>query len=49
MSLMISTHPLSEDRLKRMTREDRPPSGPPLLTGEEWIALKSICKTGDKV
>lgn len=46
---VISTHPLSEDRLKRMTKEDRPPSGPPLLTGEEWIALKSICKTGEKV
>lgn len=46
---VISTHPLSEDRLKRMTREDRPPSGPPLLTGEEWIALKSICKSGEKV
>lgn len=46
---MISTHPLSEDRLKRMTREDRPPSGPSLLTGEEWIALKGICKSGEKV
>jgi Zn-dependent protease with chaperone function len=40
---IISTHPLSEDRLARMTREDRPASGPPLLTNEEWRSLKSIC------
>jgi hypothetical protein len=26
-----------------MTAEDRPPSGPPLLTAEEWTALKAIC------
>jgi len=40
---IISTHPLSEDRLARMTREDRSASGPPLLTAEEWRSLKSIC------
>ena len=40
---IISTHPLSEDRLARMTREDRSGSGPPLLTAEEWRSLKSIC------
>ena len=40
---IISTHPLSEDRLARMSREDRPASGPPLLTAEEWRSLKSIC------
>src|SRR6185436_3540149 len=33
---IISTHPLTEDRLARMSREDRPASGPPLLTTEEW-------------
>jgi Zn-dependent protease with chaperone function len=46
---ILSGHPLTEDRLARMSREDRPPSGPPLLTSEEWVALKSICQTGSKV
>lgn len=40
---IISSHPLTEDRLARMSREDRPASGPSLLTSEEWRALKSIC------
>lgn len=40
---IISSHPLTEDRLARMSREDRPASGPPLLTNEEWRSLKSIC------
>ena len=40
---IISSHPLSEDRLARMSREDRPASRPPLLTSAEWRSLKSIC------
>jgi len=40
---IISTHPLSEDRLARMSREDKSEGGPPLLTAEEWRSLKSIC------
>jgi Zn-dependent protease with chaperone function len=40
---IISSHPLSEDRLARMSREDLPASRPPLLTPEEWRSLKSIC------
>jgi len=40
---ILANHPLTEDRLKRMNEEDRPPSGPPLLTDPEWIALKAIC------
>ncbi|NOJ50912.1 M48 family metallopeptidase [Bradyrhizobium archetypum] len=40
---IVSTHPLSEDRLARMSRQDPPASGPPLLSAEEWKALKSIC------
>ena len=40
---IISTHPLSEDRLARMSRQDQPASRPPLLTAEEWRSLKSIC------
>src|SRR6478752_9185690 len=46
---IISSHPLSEDRLARMTREDRPASGPPLLTPEEWRSLKSICDSGSNI
>ena len=42
----LANHPLTEDRLKRMADEDRPPSGPPLLTAEEWTSLKSICISG---
>ncbi len=45
----LAGHPLSEDRLARMSNEDRPPSGPPLLTAEEWAALKSICHSGTKL
>jgi Zn-dependent protease with chaperone function len=40
---ILASHPMTEDRLKRMTEEDRPASGPPLLTAEEWSALKAIC------
>lgn len=40
---ILSNHPLTEDRLQRMRDEDRPVSGPPLLTAQEWIALKAIC------
>ncbi|MDQ8732391.1 M48 family metallopeptidase [Bradyrhizobium sp. LHD-71] len=45
---LISSHPLSEDRLVRMSEQDISPSAPPLLTAAEWAALKSICKTPDK-
>ncbi|WP_284274057.1 M48 family metallopeptidase [Bradyrhizobium iriomotense] len=43
---ILASHPLTEDRLARMTNEDRPASGPPLLTAEEWVALKGICGSG---
>ena len=46
---ILASHPLTEDRLARMTKEDRPPSGPPLLTAAEWKALKGICNGGGKV
>ena len=45
---LISSHPLSEDRLARMSQQDAAPSAPPLLTAEEWAALKKICKTPAK-
>jgi Zn-dependent protease with chaperone function len=40
---IISTHPLTEDRLARMSKEDQTPTGPPLLSDAEWQALKGIC------
>lgn len=40
---ILSNHPITEDRLAQMSREERPVSGPPLLTAEEWRSLKSIC------
>ena len=40
---ILANHPLTEDRLARMRAEDRPPSGPPLLTDAEWLALKAVC------
>ncbi|RXG89519.1 M48 family metallopeptidase [Bradyrhizobium zhanjiangense] len=43
---ILASHPLTEDRLARMTREDRPASGPPLLTNKEWQSLKGICGGG---
>jgi Zn-dependent protease with chaperone function len=42
---ILSNHPLTEDRLKRMSEEDRPPSGPPLLSAQEWTSLKAICNS----
>jgi Zn-dependent protease with chaperone function len=41
---ILASHPLSEDRLERMRAEDLSPSGPPLLSADEWDALKGICK-----
>jgi Zn-dependent protease with chaperone function len=44
---ILASHPLTEDRLQRMSEEDRPPSGPPLLTAEEWTSLKAICSSAN--
>jgi Zn-dependent protease with chaperone function len=41
---ILANHPLTEDRLKHLADEDRPASGTPLLTDQEWTALKAICK-----
>jgi Zn-dependent protease with chaperone function len=41
---IVSSHPLTEDRLARMNDEDRATTGPPLLTAAEWTSLKSICQ-----
>jgi Zn-dependent protease with chaperone function len=42
---ILANHPLTEDRLARMNKEDRPSSGPELLTPEEWKSLKAICNS----
>ncbi len=46
LTSILASHPLTEDRLARMTKEDRPASGPPLLTEKEWQSLKLICGSG---
>lgn len=46
LTSILASHPLTEDRLARMTKEDRPASGPPLLTDKEWQSLKLICGSG---
>lgn len=43
VSTVIDSHPLSADRLERMKKEDRPGTGAPILTDQEWLALKQIC------
>jgi Zn-dependent protease with chaperone function len=43
---ILANHPLTEDRLKHLSEEDRPASGPPLLTDQEWTALKTVCRSG---
>ena len=43
---ILANHPLTEDRLKHLSDENRPASGPPLLTAAEWASLKAMCKSG---
>jgi predicted Zn-dependent protease len=40
---ILSSHPLTEDRLARMKALDAPPRSDALLTPQEWSALKAIC------
>ncbi|MBX9840582.1 MAG: M48 family metallopeptidase [Xanthobacteraceae bacterium] len=41
---ILSSHPLTEERLETMKKADRTPIGPELLTAAQWTALKDICK-----
>jgi Zn-dependent protease with chaperone function len=41
---ILAGHPLTEDRLDRMSREAKPDDGPPILTDDEWHALKQGCE-----
>lgn len=42
---VLSSHPLTEDRLAAAKRNDRGNTGPEILSESEWRALKEICKT----
>jgi len=44
MISILSNHPLTEDRLAMMRREDRPATGPELISGADWRVLKGICR-----
>ncbi len=44
VSTIIDSHPVSSERLDRMKKEARPVTGEPILTAQEWQALKAICK-----
>jgi Zn-dependent protease with chaperone function len=41
----LSTHPVTDQRLKALEQQVPSQPGEPLLTQEEWRALKEICKT----
>lgn len=45
---LVSSHPLTEDRLERMGKADAGASltGKPLLSNAEWTALKGVCGSG---
>lgn len=40
---ILASHPFSEDRLARMKKIELTMPGEPLLTDEEWKALKAVC------
>jgi len=41
----LSTHPVTDQRLKALEKQVPPRQGAPLLDEEQWRALKEICKT----
>jgi Zn-dependent protease with chaperone function len=41
---ILDSHPLTEERLAAMKRDDGPVTGEPLLSDSEWRALKRICR-----
>jgi Zn-dependent protease with chaperone function len=41
---ILASHPLTEDRRELMRHEDRPATGPEILSDGEWQALKAICR-----
>lgn len=45
---LLSSHPLSKDRLALMSKETSAPAGAELLSAAEWKALKNICPSGKR-
>lgn len=43
---LFDSHPVSEERLRRLGENDSPASAPPLLSQTEWQSLKQICASG---
>jgi Zn-dependent protease with chaperone function len=41
---IFASHPMSADRMAALSQAEDAPEGPPLLSDEEWQALKTICK-----
>jgi Peptidase family M48 len=41
---ILASHPLTEERRELKRREDRPATGPEILSATEWRALKNICR-----
>jgi Zn-dependent protease with chaperone function len=41
---ILSSHPLTEERLAAMAQADQPVSGPELVSSAEWAALQGICR-----
>jgi predicted Zn-dependent protease len=41
----LSTHPVTGQRLKALEKQVPTRQGEPLLSQEEWRALKEVCKT----
>jgi Zn-dependent protease with chaperone function len=41
---ILSSHPLTEERLAAMALGDQPASGPDLMSAGEWRALQGICR-----
>ena len=41
---ILASHPLTEDRRELMRHEDRPATGPEILSDSEWQALQAICR-----
>ena len=42
---LLASHPLSQDRLVALQKDDAPSTGPDILGVEQWRAIKQICKS----
>lgn len=49
LSLMLSTHPGSEERLKMILKDEQKFSADPILSKKEWLALKKITCAKPKI